>query len=137
MWRKENVRNRVCGCSCNVAALLRTLDSLHNIPKLRLESPAKKNLINLQSSNALKPISSLKPASVISLCLRLNMQMRRASAKTLKVRNCHYGKTEIKRCTGMFDFNMLFVVGLGVFALTFAFIEYSLSNKKRTKAKAR
>ena len=36
----------------------------------------------------------------------------------------------------MFDFNMLFVVGLGVFALTFAFIEYSLSNKKRTKAKA-
>jgi hypothetical protein len=101
-----------------------------------LESPAKKNLINLQSSNALKPISSLKPASVISLCLRLNMQMRRASAKTLKVRIFHYGKTEIKRCTGMFDFNMLFVVGLGVFALTFAFIEYSLSNKKRTKAKA-
>lgn len=34
----------------------------------------------------------------------------------------------------MFDFTTLFVAGLGLFALAFAFIEYSLSNKKRAKA---
>jgi hypothetical protein len=37
----------------------------------------------------------------------------------------------------MFDSMMLFVVGLGLFALAVSFLEYALSNKKRLKAETR
>jgi hypothetical protein len=37
----------------------------------------------------------------------------------------------------MFDSSTLFVVGLGLFALVLAFLEYAFSNKKRTKVEVR